>query len=401
MNVLFLFVSLPNLENDTHIFSSLINEFKKNGHNVFVSSRDNDNRKHSEVVVENGIKVLRVKSHPFTGVSNPIKKALAYQEYVVKQRCLVKKYFGKEKIDLIISHSLPPELAWVVGGLKSHFKCPFFLIQSDYTWQDAVAFGYFKISSPICWYYRFWEDRLMAHADYIGCPTKGNIEYILRYYPKIKKDVFQIIPFWQRPATINAKVSIKDRDLQLKDKFVVVYGGSIGAAQHIEHIVELAEATKGIDEIVYLILGKGAYLPMIKQMTIDKKLNNVVFKEYLPQEEYLALLSSCDVGMIILNEKMATPNYPSKSLSYFNMKVPVLAALDHTSDFGEYLVENGAGLWAYSDDIPTLKEKLMIYYNDRVMHNQVKENAYYMYMNDLLPEHAYKKIMNKIMKDSI
>ena len=95
---------------------------------------------------------------------------------------------------------------------------------------------------------------------------------------------------------------------------------------------------------------------------------------------------------------MATPNFPSKSLSYFNMKVPVLAALDHTTDFGVYMEDNKAGLWAYSDDIQSLKEKLMAYFGDRVMHNQVKENAYNMYMNDLLPEHAYKKIMSKITK---
>lgn len=398
MNILFLFVYLPHLDNETQLFTSLIHEFKKNGHNVLVSSRDNDNRKHTKCVVENGIKVLRVKSRPFTGVSNPIKKALAYQEYVAKQRYLVKKHFGNEKIDLIISHSLPPELAWVVGGLKSHFKCPFYLLQTDFIWQDAVAFGYFKKSSPICWYYRIWENRMMKLADYIGCPTKGNVDYILKYYPKIKKDVFQIIPFWQRPTSIKTKNCIKDSDPQLKDKFVVVYGGSIGAAQRIEHILELAETTKDIDDIAYLILGKGAYLPMIKQMAIEKKLANVVFKEYLPQEEYLALLSSCDVGMIILNEKMATPNFPSKSLSYFNMKVPVLAALDHTTDFGVYMEDNKAGLWAYSDDIQSLKEKLMAYFGDRVMHNQVKENAYNMYMNDLLPEHAYKKIMSKITK---
>lgn len=398
MNILFLFVSLPDLKEENHIFSSIVNEFKRQGHNVFVATKDRDNRKHSEVVIENGVKVLRVVSHPFTGVANPIKKALAYQEYVIKQRHLILKHFGDEKIDLVFSHSLPPELSWVVSGVKKHFKCPFYLLQTDFTWQDAVAFGYFGKNNPICWYYRFWESRMMKSADYIGCPTKGNIEYILKYYPEISKNKFQIVPFWQTYTKVEPNPTVKDSDPSLKDKFIVVYGGSIGAAQRLEHLVELAEACSDIDDIAFLILGKGAYLPVIKRMVEDKSLKNVVFKEFMPRDEYMALLSSCDVGLIILNEKMATPNFPSKSLAYFNMKVPVLAALDYSTDFGLYLEDNKAGEWAHSDDIATLKEKLLKYYNNREYHQEVKDNAYKLYVENLLPVHAYNRIMDIIRK---
>lgn len=397
MNILFLFVWLPHLSEENNIFSSLIHEFKHQGHNVLVSSRDQSGRKSSGVVEENGIKVLRVVSHPFTGVANPIKKALAYQEYCIKQRHLIKNFFGNEKIDLVISHSLPPELAWVVRGVKKQFKCPFYLIQTDFLWQDAVAFDYFRRNNPICWYYRFWENRMMKLANYIGCPTKGNIDFILKEYPNMNKDNFQLLPFWQKPTdNVLPDVSVKERDPKLKDKFIVVYGGSIGAAQRIEHMIELAEVCKNERGIVFLILGKGAYLPVIKQMAEEKKLDNVVFKEFLPQKEYLALLATCDVGMIILHEKMATPNFPSKSLSYFNMKVPILAALDYSTDFGDYLVEHNAGLWAHSDDIPALKDKLMLYYNDRKLLDEIKNNAYKLYIENLQPKHACEKILKFI-----
>ena len=395
MNVLFLFVSLPHLNDENSMFSSLIHEFKNHGHNVFVSARDGNDRRHSELVEENGIKVLRVVSHPFTGVANPLKKAIAYQEYTIKQRFLVKKFFGEEKIDIVISHSLPPELAFVISGIKKHFKCKFYLLQTDFIWQDAVAFGYFSKNSPICWYYRFWEKRMISLADYIGCPTKGNIDFILKEYPFINKGKFHLIPFWQR-YTETKTDSFKDNDPSLKGKFIVVYGGSIGAAQRIERIIELAELCDEQKDIVFLILGRGAFLPVIKKMVLDKRLNNVVFKEFLPQKDYLALLSSCDVGLIILNEKMATPNFPSKTLSYFNMKVPVLAALDHTTDFGKYLEENNAGLWAFSDDVLMLKQRLMEYYNDRYKHEMIKQSAYDLFVNHLTPKHAYNKIIELV-----
>jgi glycosyltransferase involved in cell wall biosynthesis len=134
-------------------------------------------------------------------------------------------------------------------------------------------------------------------------------------------------------------------------------------------------------------------------MVRHKQLKNVIFKEFMPQEEYLQFLSSCDVGMIILHEKMATPNFPSKSLSYLNMKVPILAALDHTTDFGEYLESHNAGLWAYSDDIAALKKKLLMYYDSIELRNQVKENGYQLFMNNLTPQHAYKTIISDFIDE--
>ena len=93
---------------------------------------------------------------------------------------------------------------------------------------------------------------------------------------------------------------------------------------------------------------------------------------------------------------MATPNFPSKSLSYLNMRVPILAALDHTTDFGDYLAENNAGLWGYSDDIPALKERLLSYYNSKELREQVKENGYILFKNELTTARAYERIINKV-----
>lgn len=393
MNVLFLFCYLPPLDSNNGLFVQLVNEFNNHGHNVLVSAKGTGVSKISEET-ENGIPVLRIKSHDFTGVSSNVKKALAYQEYALKQRYYTKKYFKNEKIDLIISHSLPPELGFIVGGLKHHFKCPFYLIQTDFIWQDAVAFGYFSEKSPIALYYRFWEKRMFKRADYIGCPTKGNVDFIKKYYNFIKDEQFDFLPFWQNEINVQPNYQLRE-EFGLKDKFVVIYGGSVGAAQRIEHIIELAEACKDYKDIVFVILGKGAYLDVIKGMVVEKKLENVVFKAFLPQDQYLRFLAACDVGMIILNERMATPNFPSKSLSYLNMRVPILAALDHTTDFGEYLEDNNAGLWGYSDDIPTLKKKLVSYYENKELREKVKENGYQLFKNHLTTQQAYQKIINK------
>ena len=75
MNILFIFVSLPPLSNHDSLFPSLIHEFVRHGHKVFVSSRGKDIEK-TEVNDESGVSVLRVKCPEFTRVSNNVKKAV-------------------------------------------------------------------------------------------------------------------------------------------------------------------------------------------------------------------------------------------------------------------------------------------------------------------------------------
>lgn len=394
MNILFHFVALPHLSKDGALFAALINEFAKKGHSIYVATKGESGER-TQINTESGIPVLRIGCPDFTGVSNNVKKALAYQQYVLKQRFYIKKYWGKEHIDLIISHSLPPELAFIISGLKKHFKCPFYLMQSDYTWQDAVAYGFFSKNSPIGLYYRYWEKKSFRLADYIGVPTKGNVRFARMLYPWLKEEMFAVYPFWQRSLGVTSDVEIKKK-YNLDGKFVVMYGGNVGPAQSIEHLVELACRVRDYSDILFLILGRGSRLNAIKQMVNEQELHNIEFKDFLPQEDYLRLLASCDVGLIMLNEVHATPNFPSKTMSYFDLQVPVLAAVDYVTDFGQFLEETSTGLWNYSDDIESFKTNLLRLYNDPSLVKTIRLNERQYFDRYMQPEYTYNVIMKQI-----
>ena len=268
-------------------------------------------------------------------------------------------------------------------------------MQSDYTWQDAVAYGFFSKNSPIGLYYRYWEKRAFRLADYIGVPTQGNVRFARMLYPWLREDMFAVYPFWQRTLGVSADVEIKKK-YGLDGKFVVMYGGNVGPAQSIEHLVELAEKVQDYNDILFLILGRGSRLEAIKQQVKECSLENVEFKNFLPQEDYLRLLASCDVGLIMLNEVHATPNFPSKTMSYFDLQVPVLAAIDYVTDFGLFLEETGTGLWNYSDDIEKFKDNLLYLYNHPEERSLIKEKQRVYFDQYMQPEYAYNIIMNQI-----
>lgn len=397
MNVLFLFVSLPKVIDGNGLFDSLILEFQKNGHNVFVATKNKTNNI-TELKHEKGIEVLRIKSREFTGVSSNIKKALGYQEYTIKQTILIKKYFKNKKIDLIISHSLPPELALEIFALKKIFKCKFYLLQTDYTWQDAVAYGYFKKNGPIGLYYRFWERCLFKLADFIGCPSYGNIDFIKKEYPWLSNTKFKVIDFWSNSMNVKSICNVRKK-YGIENKFVAIYGGSVGVAQRIEHLIDLAYSCKDEKEIIFLILGKGTQLENIKNLVKKRELENVMFIPFLPHEDYIKLLSSCDAGFVVLNEKLATPNFPSKTLLYFNLQIPILAAIDYVTDYGKFLEKTGTGLWSYTGDVENIKKNLLKLYTDSNLCARIKENQIRYFNDNMQPKNAYQTIINHINDD--
>ena len=398
MNILFLFCSLPNLSDDKSLFSSLIHEFKHQGHNVFVSAKGQNTSK-TELVEENGIPVIRIHSQDFTGVSNNFKKALGYIEYSIKKVYYTKKKLRNQKIDLIISHSLPPEIGLIIGNLKKHFICPFYLIHTDFTWQDAVVYGYFGKNSPIGLYYRYCERRMLKLSNYICVPLKHTVKYICNFYPWLPESRFRVCQFWQKSFEI-VKNDESRKKLGLEGKFVAIYGGSVGQAQKIEHMVNLAEAVKNNEMIIFLLLGKGAKLDQIKNMVHNKGLKNFLFLDYMPKLEYLQLLSSCDAGLIILNDIHGSPNFPSKTASYFNLQVPVLAAIDSEKGYGEFLDETQTGLWSISGDIDAFKSNLLKMYNNPTLCSKMKENELNYFQEKMTVEYAYKLISDHI-KSSI
>lgn len=394
MNILFLYVSLPHLA-ESGVFNDLIKEFVQQGHSAKVAVPMNKDSADG-INMEAGIEVLRFKTDQLTRNASNIQKGLAYVKFIFQSLKAIKKHYGKEKFDLIIAHSLPPEMGIVVRKLKRKYKAKLYLMLCEYIWQDSVSLGFFKGGSLICRYYRWLEKITVKQADYIGSPSQGNIDFTLRYYPWAIKHNIHILHYSQAPIQLKETAEDIRNKYDLKDKFVALYGGNMTIAQKVENVVDLAEACMDYPDIVFLLLGRGPHIEQVKKDVEIKKICNVVFQDFLPKEDYNQLLASCDVGLISLNEKLSIPNIPSKTLSYFNLSVPVVASIDRNTDYGKYLEAAGGGLWSYAGDTEQFKENLLKLYHSPELRKQMGENAYRFYMENMLPEKAYQTITGKL-----
>lgn len=396
MNVLFLYISLPHLS-ENGVFIDLIKEFKCHGHNVKVVTPAKE-KLPIGLNHEAGIEVVRFKTDQLINNTSNVQKGIAYMKLSIQFPFSVFKYFWNEKFDLIIAHSLPAEIGLITKILKKRYNAKFYLMLCEYVWQDSVSLGFFKENSIICKYYKFLEKLTIKTADYIGSPSEGNINFTLKYYPWAINKNIHVLHYNQAPINIKLSRDELKSKFKLDGKFIVIYGGNMSIAQKIENVIDLAEACALYPDILFIFLGRGQDVDRAKEDVNKRSLKNVVFLDFMPKEDYHELLYICDVGLVSLNEKLAVPNIPSKTLSYFNLSIPVIASIDFVTDYGYYIEKAGAGLWSYAGDLEKFKHNLMAVYNSQELKTQLGKSGYNFYLKNMLPVKGYNVIMNMIQK---
>lgn len=394
MNVLFLYISLPHLS-ENGVFVDLIKEFSLQGHNVKVVTPVRGNLT-AGLNKEAGIDVLRFRTDPLTNNTSNIQKGIAYLKLIYQFPKAIFKHFWKERFDLIIGHSLPAEIGVIVKILKLKYHSLYYLMLCEYVWQDSVSLGYFSEKSIICKYYKWLEKLTIKSADVIGSPSQGNINFTLKLYPFAEKKKIHILHYSKTPISLENLNSNIRSTYNLTNKFVVIYGGNMSVAQKIENVISLAESCINYSDIVFILIGKGQEVEKSKKEVERRGLKNIVFLDYMPKDEYIALLSICDVGLVSLNEKLAVPNIPSKTLEYFNLSIPIVASIDFITDYGLYLEKAGAGLWSYAGDNDSFKENLLRLYSSPDLKKKMGTNGYKFYVEYMTPLRAYQTIINNL-----
>jgi glycosyltransferase involved in cell wall biosynthesis len=391
MRIAFLLQAHPEPgDTDTNLYADLVEAFVKYRHQVVVITAAKEGQP-TTFRKEGNTEVLRVKTMKLFQVSPVIKGVanilLPYQ-FIIS----IKKHLLKKDFDLIISPTPPITFMNVIKFLKRRSLAKCFLILRDIFPQNARDLG--MLTNPLLFaYFRRKEKKLYAVADYIGCMSQGNIDYVIKHNPEVSPKKISLLPNWQKVYPLLEKNGSVKAKYGLAGKYIAIFGGNIGEPQKIENIIALANEYRNKSNIVFLVIGEGAKKKFLEQMVIRNELNNVIIKNKIPRSDYQELVNNSDIGLISLNEKFTIPNIPSKTLSYFNAKVPILAAIDAHTDYGKILEESGAGLWSVTGDIERYKQNFDMLYNDPSLRKQMGENGYAYLLKYLTVNTAYDTII--------
>ena len=329
---------------------------------------------------ENGISVLRVKTGNLYEVSL-VEKAFTFLTLSRDIKKGIKEFFNKEKFDLILFQSPPLTMCKVVKWAMKKYNARSYLMMKDIFPQNGVDIGLYSKKSPIYLYFRHQEKNLYKISSKIGCMSQGNIDYLLKHNSYLDKDKFEIFP---NSVKINNNKPIrKDKKLKIREKYglkendvVAIFGGNFGRPQGLDFLVDVIKEYNKNNKVKFMLIGRGTEKLRIFNEIKENNYKNVLMYDFIPRSDYEELTKTCDIGLIFLDKRFTISNYPSKTLSYFECSLPIMAAIDKNTDYSKLLEDEECGYWVENGDIKSFKQKFNKLIKDKNLRKTLGKNGH-------------------------
>jgi len=397
MKLLFLTMTKLDSLQDRGIYIDLLNLFKEKGHEIFVVSPSERRLKTKTVLrKENGVSILNVKTlnlQKSTILEKGVGQLLLEYQYLKG----IKKYFANEKFDLIIYSTPPITFSKVIRYIKNRDGAYSYLLLKDIFPQNAVDMQMIKKQGFLHRFFLKKEKELYLLSDTIGCMSEANMQYIIAHNTEVSPEKLEVNPNTIIPIpvfyTTEEKRAVREKYGLPLQKKIFVYGGNLGVPQGIDFLLEVIAALKESNAYI-LVVGSGTQYGKVAAWFESKQPTNAKLLSGLPKDDYDKLLGACDVGMIFLHKDFTIPNFPSRLLSYLEMRMPVLAATDKNTDIGTVIQQAKCGYWVAAGDNLGMQEKISKLCNDNL--ELFGENSWQLLQSDYLVERSYNLIADKL-----
>lgn len=395
IRILFITSDYLKPEKGSNIYTDLADSLKKNNHDIkVVVTEEKKKIDKTTLFHENGIPVLRVRTGNLYEVGL-VEKAFTFLTLSKEIKKGIKEYFNDEQFDLILFQSPPLTMCKVVKWAMKKYKARSYLMMKDIFPQNGVDIGLYGKSSPIYQYFRIQEKKLYKISSKIGCMSQGNIEYLLKHNPYLKREKFEIFP---NAVTINEdKKLTKAKTKKIREKYglkeddiVAIFGGNFGRPQGLDFLVDVIKEYRNKKNIKFVLIGRGTEKEKIFNEIKTNGYKNAHTYDFIPRNDYEELTRACDIGLIFLDKRFTIPNYPSKTLSYFECSLPIMAAIDKNTDYSKLLVESNSGFWVENGDIKAFKKNFNKLINDEKLRKQMGKNGHQYLVQNLNVDDAVK-----------
>jgi len=383
MNILLVTDSYPpEIRSASHLMQKLAEGLRDRGHKLTVITsypqynltEELRSKVFDEFSIEDGINVIRVKTLPHHKV-NLIIRGISQLSMPYIFFSKVNKYL-KDRVDIVIVYSPPLPLAIVAEIVKKKYGSKFILNVQDIFPQNVVDLGIIK-NPFLIKFFELLERRSYKNADKIIVHSEGNKKFMAQR-KQIPQDKICTLYNW---IDINPYTQVNGAGLfrekyGLKNKFIFLFAGVIGPSQNLDLLVRVANVVKDRPDIVFLLVGDGMEKDRLTRIVKEYGLKNVIFKPFVPKEEYPGLVKDADVGLVCLSSKNRTPVVPGKILGYMAASIPVVAFLNKESDGHTLIKEAQCGYSEISDDYKKALDLIVKIYNERDKLKKYGENGF-------------------------
>jgi glycosyltransferase involved in cell wall biosynthesis len=352
--------SFPEPAKGETIYTDLAKALHEAGHEItVVVSEGAKNKQNSGIKKEHGFDVLRVATGNYYNIGL-IEKGITTLRIPILMRQAIKKYLSGRTFNFILFESPPVTNSDLVSWSKKYFNCKAYLMLKDIFPQNAVDLGIMKHNGLIFRYFKAKEKILYQTADYIGCMSAANKQYVVNHNSGINQGKVGIFPntkklsddIGPKGCLVRARYGIR------KEACVFLFGGNMGRPQYIDLLCIAIKEFKNEGGIYFLFVGRGTDRYKLSNTIKENNIKNALTIDELSRNDYEEIIKECDIGLIVLDPRFTIPNYPSRILSYMEYAKPVLAATDKITDIRELIKDSQCGEWVWSGDAGGFIDKI-------------------------------------------
>ena len=346
----------PEIRSASHLMLELAQELQQRGHQVTVITtwpeynldQDATQRSFQELEVEDGIRVLRVKTLPHHNVNYVVR---GLSQLLMPLQFLKKLRTHKIRPEAVVVYSPPLPLALVGSWLRRSGVKNILNIQDLFP-QNAIDLGILRSKLQIK-FFKALERYAYQTADSVTVHSEGNRQMLLSQQPQLSGKL-KLLHNWVDIEHHNTAghVSVDFRKKwNITQKHVAVFAGVMGPSQYLELILNIAEQMQEHTDLLFLMVGDGKEKVHLQQLAADKQLKNVRFEGFISREVYPDLLNACSIGLVCLSPQNQTPVVPGKILGHMAAGLPIAAFLHTHSDAHELIAQAQCGVSENSADV--------------------------------------------------
>ena len=305
------------------------------------------------------------------------------------------KELRNSRVNLCINYSPSIFFGPYAKSLKSN-GAKVYLVLRDLFPQWTVELGLLKEGSIIHRYFKFFEKLNYEAADCIGVMSEGNKQILESLNPKIGK--IEVLRNWTNRIHIERKSNSNFlSDLEINNKKIFFYGGTMGKGQDIFNLIKLIKYMKKYNDAHFLFVGEGDDFQKMLELKNELNLSNMTVKSSVDEKTYEEILQNVDIGLISLSTKHTSHNIPGKLLGYMTSSLPILGIANKENDVIDLINSNEVGYITSNTDDKKLFQQAEAFYNSEKLRHATGRNSKDLLYREFTSEMALNKIL-KIME---
>jgi glycosyltransferase involved in cell wall biosynthesis len=289
----------------------------------------------------NGVHIHRVRATAF-GRDSVLGRLTDYASFFLQ---VLWRVLTGPRYDYVVTLTTPPLIALVATLARMVRGQPYGIWSMDLHPDAEVAVRMLDEGQPLTRLLHALNNWAYRRADFVvdlGPYMKRRIRD-----KKVPADRLHTIPVWNKKDEVYPIPDEKNplvEDIELEDKFVVMYSGNAGLGHRFDEVLAAMKYFDGHPDIFFLFVGSGPRKNEIIEFAEAHDLSNFEYLEYFPREQIKYSLSLADVHLLTLYNSMAGVAVPGKLYGILAAGKPVLMLGPEASDSAETILEHDVGV---------------------------------------------------------